>query len=58
MFTLLMASILQLNLLTSFNNCNEVQAILAENVESGYISKREAKQILNNCRKYQKRSAG
>jgi hypothetical protein len=58
MLTVLLASVLQLNLLTSFNNCNEVQAILSENVESGYISKREADKILRNCRKYQKRSAG
>lgn len=58
MLIVLLALALQLNLLTSFNNCNEVQAILSENVESGYISKREADKILRNCRKYQKRSAG
>ena len=58
MLTVLLASVLQLNLLTSFNNCDEVQAILSENVELGYISKKQADKILRNCLKYQQRSAG
>ena len=58
MFSLLFASILQVNQLTAFNDCTEIQLILEENVELGYISKKEANMILKGCRKFQERSAG